>query len=86
MFSRYALRPGARNVCLLSEGTFHQVHGGIATSGRSSWDDFGAEHRRIFGVDWERPIYESLFSGRVRVESQRFLADAVAAVPTERLI
>ena len=67
MFARYALRPAARNVCLLSEGSFHQVHGGIATSGRSTWDDFGAEHRRIFGVDWERPIYESLYSGRIRV-------------------
>jgi hypothetical protein len=62
------------------------VHGGIATSGRSAWDDFGAEHRGIFGVDWERPVYESLYSGRIRAESQRFVADAVAAVPTERLI
>lgn len=72
-FSRYVTRPGGRNVCLLSEGTFHQVHGGSATTGTmAGWETLNAEHREIFGRDCERPVYETLYMGPVRPEAARF--------------
>jgi hypothetical protein len=86
LFGRYATRPGARNVCLLSEGTFHQVHGGIATSGKMNWDDFGAEHRSIFGQDYQQPTYESLYYGRLRPETRRYLDESVTVASPERMI
>lgn len=80
IFGRYATRPGARNVCLLSEGTFHQVHGGIATSGGRSWDELTAEHREIFGRELSRPDYERLYFGEVRPEAERFLRQSLEAL------
>jgi hypothetical protein len=62
IFSRYVGRPGASNICLLSEGTFHQVHGGVTTS--ESFDKsrelFDEEYRAIFGVDCDSPVYDFL--------------------------
>ena len=72
-FSRYATRSGGRNVCLLSEGTFHQVHGGVATSGRQGFGDLNAEHLAIFGSDFELPTYESEYFGSVRPAARAFL-------------
>jgi glycosyltransferase involved in cell wall biosynthesis len=80
IFARYVTRPGARNVCLLSEGTFHQVHGGVATSGIRSWDDFQAEHREIFGRKYKRPVYETLYFGSMRPEASRFLRQSLDAL------
>jgi hypothetical protein len=79
IFRRYTMRPGARNVCLLSEGSFHQVHDGVATSGRMTWDDFDAEHRQTFGEDFPLPVYDTLYFGGVRPEAARFLEESIAA-------
>ncbi len=79
MFNRYVMRPGARNVCLLSEGTFHQVHGGVTTSGIQTRDELQAEHRRIFGRDLERPMCDALYLGPVRPEAARFLRQSLDA-------
>ncbi len=79
IFARYVTRPGARNVCLLSEGTFHQTHGGIATSGKLGWDDFQSEHREIFGRKYKRPAYKRLYFGAVRPEASRFFTQSIDA-------
>lgn len=78
IFSRYVTRPGGRNVCLLSEGTFHQVHGASATTGTTAgWATLNAEHREIFGRDCERPVYETLYFGPVRPEAARFVRQSL---------
>lgn len=77
LFHRYTTRPDARNVCLLSEGTFHQVHGGVATSGLVKADVFGAEYQEIFGRPYERPEYETLYLGRVRPGARKFLRQSL---------
>lgn len=79
VFRRHTMAPDARNVCLLGEGAFHQVHGGVATSGRSSWDDFNAEHRAIFGEDFTLPVYDTLHYGRLRPGLERFWAESMSA-------
>lgn len=77
LFARYATRTNARNVCLLSEGTFHQTHGGIATSGRVPWQKFQDEHTEIFTRPYELPVYERLYYGSVRPKAARFLHAAI---------
>lgn len=73
LFGRLVTRDDARNVCLLSEGTFHQVHGGIATSARSGPAQFAAEFESIFGHPHAMPDFESLYLGPLRQRQQRFL-------------
>jgi glycosyltransferase involved in cell wall biosynthesis len=61
MFERYVTRPGAINICLLAEGSFHQVHGGAATSRSFSPEYFRDEYERIFGEKRRRAEYKSLY-------------------------
>jgi hypothetical protein len=77
IFRRYVCRDGARNVCLLSEGSFHQTHGGVATSGKIKFDAFNAEHRGIFGRDYWFPVYNALYYGQIRPEAVQFLRSSL---------
>jgi hypothetical protein len=79
IFRRYVCRDGARNICLLSEGSFHQTHGGVATSGKIKFDAFNAEHRKIFGRNYWSPVYDALYHGQIRPEVVRFLQSSLAA-------
>lgn len=65
LYRRACELPGAELVVLLGEGTFHQYHGGAATSRRLTWDDMHDEYRRIRGVDHRPPDTRPLFVGRV---------------------
>jgi glycosyltransferase involved in cell wall biosynthesis len=76
-FARYVTRPNARNVCLLSEGSFHQTHGGVATSGRVGWETFESEYRTILGRPYQQPAYDRLYYGAVRPRAARFLRHAI---------
>jgi hypothetical protein len=78
IFSRYVTRPGARNICLLSEGTFHQIHGGVATSGRADWSELAGEYQAIMGRPYERPRYDRLYFGTPRAGAARFVRDSLA--------
>jgi len=41
---------------LSSQGTFHQIHGGVATNSvRSYWDDFALEFQLVMGFDYVEP-------------------------------
>lgn len=77
IFSRYVCRDGARNVCLLSEGSFHQTHGGVATSGKIKFDAFNVEHRQILGRDYRPPVYDALYYGQIRPEAVQFLRSSL---------
>jgi len=55
-FARACALPGADVVMLLGEGTFHQIHGGIATNAeRDPWAEFHDEYVSIRGHAFERP-------------------------------
>lgn len=55
----------AELVVLLGEGTFHQVHGGAATSGRYGWDEMHAEYQGIRGAPYRPPTEDPTYLGRL---------------------
>ena len=57
IFSRLVERPHARNILLLGETTFHQVHGGAATSDVSYFAASLEEFKEVTGHDYRLPCY-----------------------------
>ena len=55
VWSRALDLPAGKVVMLLGEGTFHQVHGGAATSNLFSYVEMEKEYRKIRGVPYRRP-------------------------------
>ncbi|MDB2408026.1 hypothetical protein N9W17_05880 [Jannaschia sp.] len=58
MFNRLVERPDARNILLLGESTFHQVHGGAATSHAGYFADSLQEYADAVGAKYALPRYE----------------------------
>jgi glycosyltransferase involved in cell wall biosynthesis len=52
-------------VVLFGEATFHQYHGGAATSRRFTWDDMHAEYQAIRGVRYEPPSNDPVYFGKL---------------------
>ena len=52
-------------VVLLGEGTFHQIHGGAATSSRFGWDEMHDEYVALRGRAYQPPQNERLYLGTV---------------------
>ena len=77
IFRRYVTRPDARNVCLLSEGTFHQVHDSVATSGKNRWEAFAGEYEAIFGGPYLRPSYHCFYQGKPRAGMVPFILQSL---------
>ena len=65
LYRRACSLPDVELVELLGEGTFHQYHGGAATSRRFSFDDMQADYQRIRGERYTPPANAPLFLGRV---------------------
>lgn len=62
--SRAVALPDVTVVTLLGEGTFHQVHGGVATNAtRDVSDEFHAEYTRIRRDRFQPPAYQSQYVG-----------------------
>lgn len=60
---------------LLGEGTFHQVHGGVATNAeRSPWVEFEAEYAAIRGRRYERPQAPISFYGENPLPAMKAVA------------
>jgi hypothetical protein len=53
-------------IVLLGEGTFHQYHGGAATTRRYSWDEMHAEYQAVTGTPHLPPANPPLYVGRAR--------------------
>jgi hypothetical protein len=65
LYRRACALPDVQLVVLLGEGTFHQIHGGAATSGRIGWDEMHAEYVARRGHAYEPPRNERLYVGTV---------------------
>ena len=65
LYRRACEHPGVRLVVLLGEGTFHQTHGGAATSGRIGWDEMHAQYVALRGRPYRPPEAERIYVGRV---------------------
>ncbi len=81
--------PGAEFVSLLGEGTFHQLHGGVATNAPlknflANWNDWHGQYRAIRGRDF-RPAYPKnppTFLGTLpRPALSHFLREALIPTP-----
>lgn len=65
LYRRACALDGIALIVLLGEGTFHQFHGGAATSRRFTWDDMHAEYTAIRGAPYQPPSNPPLYVGRV---------------------
>lgn len=66
MLARAVRLPNAVVVTLLGEGTFHQVHGGVASNARESiYHMFEDEYVQIRGRRFEPPEYSSVYWGAI---------------------
>jgi glycosyltransferase involved in cell wall biosynthesis len=70
-------------ITLLGEGTFHQIHGGVATNaplGSGYHDRAFAEYVELRGQPYRRPERSSLFFGSVPDQAVPFLIDSVQQI------
>jgi hypothetical protein len=65
LFDRACTLGQAQLVVLLAEGTFHQYHGGAATSRRFEWDEMHADYAAIRGHPYRPPQNAALYVGTV---------------------
>jgi len=78
LFRRALSLPDSLPVTLLGEGTFHQVHGGVATNARSDvLDRFEREYRTIRGQSYSAPAYNSLYLGRMDEAAARSICRSI---------
>jgi glycosyltransferase involved in cell wall biosynthesis len=66
LYRRACALEGAELIVLLGEGTFHQFHGGAATTRRHSWDEMHAEYVGITGHPHRPPDNPPLYVGPAR--------------------
>lgn len=64
-------------VVMLGEGTFHQVHGGVATSGRLTRDEMRAEYEAIRGAPHRPPSNRPIFVGSVPPQYLPYIGTSV---------
>jgi hypothetical protein len=65
VYRRACALAGARLIVLLGEGTFHQFHGGAATSRRLGWDEMHAEYVATRGEPYRPPSNPPLYLGTI---------------------
>lgn len=78
LYRRACDLPEAPLVVLLGEGTFHQIHGGAATSVRVTSDEMRAEYEGICGEPHRPPGRQPTFVGSVPPAYRPHLAHSVA--------
>ena len=70
IWRRACMAPDNQVIILLGEGTFHQVHGGVATnSSKPMYPMFDEEYRLIRGEPYRVPPISPLFVGRIAPET-----------------
>jgi glycosyltransferase involved in cell wall biosynthesis len=65
LYRRACALDRAELIVLLGEGTFHQYHGGAATSRRFSWDEMHDEYQSIRGYGHRPPQNRPLYLGTI---------------------
>jgi hypothetical protein len=86
LYRRACALEGVELVVLLGEGTFHQYHGGAATSRRHTWGEMHADYQAITGVPHRPPDNPPLYVGRARPALlpliERSARQAIKRIPT----
>lgn len=81
LYKRLCEHPKSQLTTLLNEGTFHQVHGGVATNGgliNQPLSIFQDEYFKIRGESFEAPKTESIYLGGHHSEGVRFLQGSLS--------
>ena len=78
LFRRACELDGVQLIVLLGEGTFHQIHGGVATSGRIGWEEMQAEYVALRGRPYAPPENERLYLGTVPESTLAHMEHSVA--------
>jgi len=78
LYRRACLLDNAQLVVVLGEGTFHQIHGGAATSSRLTTEQMRADFEAIRGEPYRPPPNEPCFVGSVPVQYRPYLASSIA--------
>jgi glycosyltransferase involved in cell wall biosynthesis len=78
LYRRACALPDTELVLLLGEGTFHQYHGGAATSRRFVFEDMQADYERLRGRRYRPPGRAPFYVGRVPEAALHHLAESVA--------
>jgi glycosyltransferase involved in cell wall biosynthesis len=71
--------PGSALVTILGEGSFHQVHGGVATNvpeetNERLWKDWAAEYVAIRGRPYQDPVRRAEYIGHVPKQGLKWIA------------
>jgi hypothetical protein len=77
LYRRACALEAAQLIVLMGEGTFHQLHGGAATSRRLGWDEMHAEYERIRGESYRPPANTPTYLGRIHPSALRHLEQSV---------
>lgn len=80
LYRRACEADGSRLVMLLGEGTFHQFHGGAATSGLFTWDEMHAQYVGLRGRPYRPPDDVPLFVGRMNRFALRHVEESLRLV------
>lgn len=75
-FNRSLESPGSSLVVLLGEGSFHQVHGGVASNARDPLETdrmFAAEYQVLKGRPYVHPEVDPIYLGRLRSVAARWI-------------
>jgi hypothetical protein len=78
LYRRACALSDAQLVVIVGEGTFHQHHGGAATSGRVSREEMRADYEAITGAPHRPPANRPLFVGSVPPQYLGYLSSSVA--------
>jgi glycosyltransferase involved in cell wall biosynthesis len=86
-YARACALPDIQLITLLGEGTFHQVHGGVATNAKvHPWNTFHDEYVAIRGHPFTKPDAVPLFVGFVDRHVLPSIALSVGGAPGQPLL
>ena len=77
LYRRACALEEARLIVLLGEGTFHQFHGGVATSRRLGWEEMHAEYVAIREESYRPPSNRPLYLGAIHSSALLHLEQSV---------
>ncbi|MFZ6004057.1 MAG: glycosyltransferase family 2 protein [Actinomycetota bacterium] len=84
LYRRACALPESQLVVLLGEGTFHQIHGGAATSGRVTRDEMRTEYEAIRGEPHRPPSNRPVYVGSAPPQYMPYIASSLELTGVER--
>jgi glycosyltransferase involved in cell wall biosynthesis len=82
-YKRACELPGSTLVTIVGEGSFHQIHGGVATNvpeetNQRLWKEWEADYVAIRGTSYERPSRVSEYVGHAPPQALKWIAQSAA--------